>query len=334
MHKEDIYRGIEEHFEAMLSREGRKHSNEKRKILKVFLEIDDHCTVQDIARRLESQGSKISEGLIRDTMESFCRYGISGKRRFEGKDVLYEHLYPGSHHDHFVCIKCGKIIEFTNHEMEKIQYRIARRSGFYPLHHLMEMYGLCSACYEDRKDILPLVQASPGERLVIEQLQCGRGMANRLNSLGLTVGTRLEVIGNPGFGPVLVAVRGSRLGLGHEMAQKIMVCPVGDGDFQEDSADMETSGETERPSPKRVETKKAVEKNLSQLREGQRGVIKRIAGRGYFRHRLMEMGFTPGSEVYVEKYAPLKDPIEYILKGYHVSLRRGEAANVIIEEIG
>jgi Fe2+ transport system protein FeoA len=46
----------------------------------------------------------------------------------------------------------------------------------------------------------------------------------------------------------------------------------------------------------------------------------------------MEMGFVPGSEIVVEKYAPLKDPIEYVLKGYHVSLRHEEAEKVLVQK--
>jgi Fe2+ transport system protein FeoA len=71
--------------------------------------------------------------------------------------------------------------------------------------------------------------------------------------------------------------------------------------------------------------------NLSELREGQTASIVRIQGEGPFRRRLLEMGFLRGTEVYVEKYAPLKDPIELILKGYHVSLRVGEAAHIQVE---
>ncbi|MBW1770258.1 MAG: ferrous iron transport protein A [Deltaproteobacteria bacterium] len=73
--------------------------------------------------------------------------------------------------------------------------------------------------------------------------------------------------------------------------------------------------------------------NLSELREGQTASIVRIQGEGPFRRRLLEMGFLRGTEVYVEKYAPLKDPIELILKGYHVSLRVGEAAHIQVENI-
>ncbi len=73
---------------------------------------------------------------------------------------------------------------------------------------------------------------------------------------------------------------------------------------------------------------------LSQFREGERGVIIKIQGSGAFRKRLQEMGFIKGTEVFVEKYAPLRDPVELILKGYHVSLRVEEAAQVLLERQG
>ena len=71
--------------------------------------------------------------------------------------------------------------------------------------------------------------------------------------------------------------------------------------------------------------------NLSELKEGQTASVVRVGGDGPFRRRLLEMGFLRGTEVYVEKYAPLKDPIELILKGYHVSLRVNEAAHIQVE---
>jgi Fe2+ transport system protein FeoA len=73
--------------------------------------------------------------------------------------------------------------------------------------------------------------------------------------------------------------------------------------------------------------------NLSELKEGQTANVVRVKGGGPFRRRLLEMGFLRGTEIYVEKYAPLKDPIELILKGYHVSLRVNEAALVEVEAI-
>jgi Fe2+ transport system protein FeoA len=70
---------------------------------------------------------------------------------------------------------------------------------------------------------------------------------------------------------------------------------------------------------------------LSRLKEGERGVISKVQGSGAFRKRLQEMGFIKGTEVFVEKYAPLRDPVELVIKGYHVSLRVEEAAQVLME---
>ena len=72
---------------------------------------------------------------------------------------------------------------------------------------------------------------------------------------------------------------------------------------------------------------------LSELRQGQSATINRIGGNGALRRRILEMGITKGTEVYVEKYAPLKDPLELIVKGYHVSLRVEEAAKINVENV-
>lgn len=70
---------------------------------------------------------------------------------------------------------------------------------------------------------------------------------------------------------------------------------------------------------------------LSKLAEGQRARIIAVGGGGALRRRIMEMGMTRGTELIVEKYAPLKDPLEVIVKGFHVSLRVEEASEITVE---
>jgi len=70
--------------------------------------------------------------------------------------------------------------------------------------------------------------------------------------------------------------------------------------------------------------------SLDQLLPGATASIVSIRGNSRFKKRLLEMGFVNGTAVYKEKLAPLADPAEYIIKGYHVSLRREEAADIII----
>lgn len=69
---------------------------------------------------------------------------------------------------------------------------------------------------------------------------------------------------------------------------------------------------------------------LSELKEGHWAVIARIGGSGALRRRILEMGIIKGVRVYVEKYAPLRDPMELIVKGTHVSLRVEEASQITI----
>lgn len=71
---------------------------------------------------------------------------------------------------------------------------------------------------------------------------------------------------------------------------------------------------------------------LSEMKQGEKGIIARIAGSGALRRRILEMGIIKGTQIYVEKYAPLKDPLELIVKGYHISLRVEEAVNITVEK--
>jgi len=71
---------------------------------------------------------------------------------------------------------------------------------------------------------------------------------------------------------------------------------------------------------------------LSEMKQGEKGVVIRVAGNGALRRRILEMGIVKGTEVFVEKYAPLKDPVELILKGFHISLRVEEAAQITVEK--
>ena len=72
--------------------------------------------------------------------------------------------------------------------------------------------------------------------------------------------------------------------------------------------------------------------NLDDLSTGERGEVIKLTARGPFKKRLLEMGFITGAEVKVIKYAPLKDPVEYEIKGYHVSLRHEEAQQIEIRK--
>ena len=70
---------------------------------------------------------------------------------------------------------------------------------------------------------------------------------------------------------------------------------------------------------------------LSQLKVGEKGTVVAVNGEGAIRRRLFDMGITPGTEIYLRKTAPVGDPIEVSLRGYELTLRKTEAAQVEIK---
>lgn len=74
-------------------------------------------------------------------------------------------------------------------------------------------------------------------------------------------------------------------------------------------------------------------RKLSELQPGEAGEVVKVLGSGPFRQRLLEMGLTRGVRVEMEKTAPLGDPTDYVVKGYHLSLRRGEADLILIRPL-
>ncbi len=85
----------------------------------------------------------------------------------------------------------------------------------------------------------------------------------------------------------------------------------------------------------RHQLSKAIEGDLrlSDLKPGEKGRIQEIGGSEQFRQRLIEMGLTRDAEICVDKYAPLRDPLELIIRGYHLSLRGIDAQKISVERI-
>jgi Fe2+ transport system protein FeoA len=74
-----------------------------------------------------------------------------------------------------------------------------------------------------------------------------------------------------------------------------------------------------------------LERMLSELRPKGKGKIRRIEGEGKLKRRLLDMGVIPGNTVEIVKLAPLGDPVDVLIKGYHLSLRKDEAQHIVVE---
>ena len=215
-----------EQFEMLFRQEGIDCLEDRFKVLKAFLQTEQHVTSLELQSILTQQGEQLDQDFIRDTLKLMCRFGFAQKNRFDNGMVRYEHRHLGQHHDHMICTKCKNIIEFKNDSLETLQAQIAETYGFHMLQHRMEIYGICSRCLKDRIQVMSLVAAKQGEQLIIEDFSGGAGARMRLLTMGLRIGDQIDVITNISNGQVVIAIGQNRYVLGRGLAQKIMVKPI------------------------------------------------------------------------------------------------------------
>jgi Fur family transcriptional regulator, ferric uptake regulator len=214
-------------FFRLFEREGIDDIDQRMVILEVFLNIEGHISFNGLIDALDREGYDFKPDFVKQTLNLLCRYGFASKKHFKGQPTLYEHRQLGSHHDHLICTRCNKIVEFQNQQMEDMQLEIAALHGFHVLQHRMEMYGLCGDCLKGRVQLMPLSHAQEGEGGIIQELMGGSGAQLRLATLGLRKGDHVEVITNNGQGQLVLAVNATRLAMGRGVAKKILVKPNG-----------------------------------------------------------------------------------------------------------
>ncbi len=124
-----------------------KHTKQREAILDVFLTAAGHVTSEDIYNAVRDEHPNVGYTTVYRTMKLLCEAGLASERHFEDGPTRYE--IEHEHHDHLVCVKCGRIIEFECAMIEATQEEIAERYHFRVLRHRHELYGHCEDCRED-----------------------------------------------------------------------------------------------------------------------------------------------------------------------------------------
>ncbi|HEY4698676.1 MAG TPA: ferric iron uptake transcriptional regulator [Gallionella sp.] len=104
---------------------------------------DRHLTAEAIHRLLLEAGEEIGLATVYRALTQFEAAGLVTRHHFEGSQAVFE-LERGTHHDHIVCIHCGRVEEFYDEVIEKRQHSIAEKLGFKLRDHTMTLYGECS----------------------------------------------------------------------------------------------------------------------------------------------------------------------------------------------
>jgi len=133
-------------FNDFVRGKGLKQSDQRQEILMTFLKIEKHLTADELYRLVKKKNPKIGFATIYRTLKLLCESGLCRELKLEDGSVRYEHLYGHDHHDHLICVKCGKFIEVVDPEIEKLQERLAKKEGFTLQGHKLLMYGICREC--------------------------------------------------------------------------------------------------------------------------------------------------------------------------------------------
>lgn len=125
----------------------RLRSTDQRKlIVETFFQATHHISIEELLAHVREQDPRVGYATVYRTLKLLTECGIAFERKFGDGLTRYELADEASHHDHLICLDCGKIIEFEEPKIEELQERIAARYRFALKSHKHEMYGTCAEC--------------------------------------------------------------------------------------------------------------------------------------------------------------------------------------------
>ena len=140
-------------LKARISQEGLNATKQREEILNIFLNSSGHKSLAQIYAQVAKTDPKIGYTTVYRTMKLLTRLGLATQRKFGDSETRYEPASEGTHHDHLICLDCGKIIEFEDQTLEALQNGIAQRHRFKISHHRLELYGRCEECNRKKRTV-------------------------------------------------------------------------------------------------------------------------------------------------------------------------------------
>jgi Fur family transcriptional regulator, ferric uptake regulator len=127
-----------------LKSSGLKATLPRIKILEVFQNTSQrHMTAEDVYKTLLQEGADIGLATVYRVLMQFEQAGLLSRNHFESGKAVFE-LNEGKHHDHLVCLDCGRVEEFYDGEIEKRQRNVAQSRGFELQDHALSLYAACT----------------------------------------------------------------------------------------------------------------------------------------------------------------------------------------------
>lgn len=140
-----------EKFKELLSSKSLKFTYERQHIFEEIEKLNEHFDADSLYDMLKNKGYRIARDTVYRTLPLLLECGIIQKSAGSGKRDYFERVSSKGHHDHMICIKTGKIIEFHSDEIEALQEKIAREHGFKIIFHDHRIFGLSREAQESEQ---------------------------------------------------------------------------------------------------------------------------------------------------------------------------------------
>ncbi len=147
-------------FKDHLRKQGLKSTAQRDDIAHVFFASKRHISVEELYRDVKRVNPRIGYATVYRTIKLLAECGLALERHFRDGEARYERA-EGSHHDHLICERCGKIVEFEEDRIEALQSEVAKRLGFVFTGHKMELYGVCRDCQRKDGGLRPALTDAP-----------------------------------------------------------------------------------------------------------------------------------------------------------------------------
>lgn len=138
-------------FDRHKAERGLKTSSKRAFVVDFFMRANRHFTVEELYNEIKARRPGISYTTVYRALRLLAECGIADESMFGESAMRYEPVGRSGHHDHLICRQCGRIIEFENREIERLQRGVARRYGFSVAAHRLELYGVCRDCQRPRR---------------------------------------------------------------------------------------------------------------------------------------------------------------------------------------
>ena len=133
-------------LESFMNKRGLRSTEQRRLIIDKLFDATEHITIDGLLNEVRAIDPRVGYATVYRTLKMLAESGVVQEHKFGDGHTRYELADSEHHHDHLICLDCGKITEFEEPAIEELQDRVATRYGFEVQAHKHELYGRCADC--------------------------------------------------------------------------------------------------------------------------------------------------------------------------------------------